>query len=103
MGKVQEGTWGRERPLTVKELMEEHWLPAQRSRELQPTTLAQYTAVAESWIVPIIGARQVAALTPTIVNGMTEALKAATPDREGLSPRSRQLTVGILKAACAWA
>jgi hypothetical protein len=56
MGKVQEGSWRPDAALTVRELLEVHWLPAQRSRELRPATLAQYCTVIDSWIVPNIGA-----------------------------------------------
>lgn len=105
VGKVQEGSWRPDHPLTVRELLEDHWLPAQRARELRPATLAQYEAVVTSWIVPRIGGVRVPALTPKHVTDLVEALRSekSASGRGGLSARSAQLTVGVLKAACAWA
>jgi integrase len=94
-----------DKPITVKELLEDHWFPAQKSRELRPTTLQQYRNVMKAWIVPNIGGVKVAALTPAIVNEMVETLRTSKSSmgRDGLSTRSAQLTVGVLKSACAWA
>jgi len=103
--KVDAGTWKPDKALTVKQLLDEHWLPAQRSRELRPATLAQYQGVIDGWIVPRLGAVKVASLTPaTVVDYMT-ALRSerSAHGRAGLSARSAQLSVGILKSACAWA
>jgi integrase len=105
MGSVQDGAWNPDRPITVRQLLEDHWLPAQRSRELRPATVEQYRNVVDAWIVPNIGGVRAAALTPAIVNEMTDTLRTATSStgRQGLSPRSAQLSVGVLKAACVWA
>jgi integrase len=48
---------------------------------------------------------QVSVLTPKVVNGMTDTLRTAksSKGRKGLSARSAQLSVGVLKSACAWA
>lgn len=104
-GKVVDGTWRPDQPLTVKQLLEEHWLPAQQSRELRPATIAQYRAVAEHWIVPQIGGLKAAALTPAEIHHLVDTLRTETSSkgRAGLSSRSAQLTVGTLKSACSWA
>lgn len=105
MGRVQEGSWRPDLALSIKELLEDHWLPAQRSRGLRAATLAQYSTVIDAWIVPNIGGVQVLALTPKVVNGMTQTLRTAksSKGRQGLSARSAQLSVGVLKSACMWA
>ena len=105
LGKVSNGTWNPDKPLTVKALLEDHWLPAQKARELRPTTLEQYRNVVDAWIVPNIGGVKAAALTPKIVGGMVETVRTAKSSRgrKGLSPRSAQLAVGVLKSACGWA
>ncbi len=48
---------------------------------------------------------KVAALTPQQVVTFAEQLRTekTSTGRQGLSPRSRQLAVGVLKSACAWA
>ena len=105
MGKVQDGSWRKESPITVKALLEEHWLPAQKTRDLRPTTLEQYRNVINAWIVPNIGGVKVAALTPAVVIEMVDTLRTtkSSRGREGLSTRSAQLTVQVLKSACALA
>jgi integrase len=105
LGKVADSSWRPDKPLTVTQLLDEHWLPAQEARGLRPATLAQYKRVANAWIKPNVGAVKVAALTPAHVTAMTEELRTQTSSmkREGLSARSAQLTVETLKAACVWA
>lgn len=105
VGKVVDGAWAPDKPLTVAQLLLEHWLPAQRSRELRPATLDQYEGVVKNWVVPRLGAVRVSALTPKTVSDFVAALRSETSahGRQGLSPRSAQLSVGVLKSACAWA
>jgi integrase len=105
LGKVVEGSYRKDTPLTVRTLLEKHWLPAMESRELRAATIAQYRRVVDAWIVPQIGAIRVAALTPAHVSEMVEKLRTSESSRgrQGLSARSRQLAVGVLKSATAWA
>jgi integrase len=99
VAKVAAGSWAPDRPLTVEALLREHWLPAQELRNLRPTTVAQYRNAADHWLIPYIGARRVKALTPADVTRLVSALKTG----RGLSDRSVQVAVGVLKAACGWA
>lgn len=105
LGKVADGGWRPDKPLTVKELLDEHWLPAQEARALRPATLAQYRHVADAWIKPRVGAVKVNALTPAHVSSMVESLRKdkSSGGRKGLSARSAQLATGLLKSACSWA
>jgi integrase len=105
LGRVQDGSWTPDRPLTVRELLEEHWLPAQRTRGLRPATLDQYGHVVEDWIVPHIGALRVAGLKPASVTKLADLLATQTSaaGKDGLSMRSVQITVQVLKAATKWA
>jgi len=41
MGEVQDGSWQPDKKITVKELLEDHWLPAQKIRGLRPTKMEQ--------------------------------------------------------------
>ncbi len=105
LGKVADDAWRPDKPLTVAQLLEDHWLPAQKSRGLRPATLAQYGNVVDAWIKPNLSAVKVSALTPAHVQAMVEKLRStkSSRGRAGLSPRSVQLSVGILKSATAWA
>lgn len=104
IGKVQEGSWRPDTPLTVKDLLESHWLPAKRSEGRKAATIAQYETVIRSWIVPKLGAVRVPALTPAQVVAFMEELgtEKSSTGRMGLSARTAQLSVGVLKAACAY-
>ena len=105
IGAVQDGSWKPDKPLTVEQLLREHWLPAQKARELRPATLAQYEGAITHWIVPRLGGLKVASLTPAVVVDYMTALRSekSAKGRAGLSPRSVSLATGLLKAACAWA
>jgi integrase len=105
LGKVDDGSWRPDKPITVRELLEEHWLPAQRTSGIRPTTVEHYEGVISTWIVPKIGAVKVAALSPDKVTKFVDELRTTPRGQrgEGLSIRSSQMAVGVLKSACAWA
>jgi integrase len=105
LAKVDQGTWRPDKPLSVRELLVAQWLAAQRARELRPTTIAGYENAINQWILPHIGGVRVAALTPEIVVDLMSTLRSekTANGRQGLSARSVQLAVGVLKSACAWA
>jgi len=102
--KLDEGSWRPDSPMTVKQLLTDHYLPARRSEGLRATTLAQYRAVADHWIVPHVGAAEVRHLTPAKVQEWVAHLQSSG-GRGGkpLGPRSVQLAVTVLKAATTWA
>lgn len=102
LGEVETGTFRKGTPVTVKSLCEDHWAPAQRSRNLRPTTMALYDLAIKSWIVPNIGGVKAAALTPKMVVDLIAKLRTETTasGRDGLSPRSVQIAVTVLKSAC---
>ena len=105
LAKVEEGTWRADSKMTLKVLLNEHWLPAQQSRNLRPGTISQYRLVVDHWIVPNIGGTRIVALTPANVTDLVNRLRTtkSAKGRKGLSPRSAQLVVGVLKSAYAWA
>jgi integrase len=105
VGKVEDGTWRPDQRLTVAQLLHDHWLPAQKARELRAATISQYQGVIDNWIVPRLGGLKVGSLTPRTVVEYQRAMRseASVHGRTGLSPRSVQLSVGILKTACKWA
>ena len=105
IGKVQEGNWRPDSRLTVKEMLECHWLPAQATRELRAATISQYRIAVEHWITPNIDGIKLVALTPAHVTEMITKLRTtrSATGRAGLSPRSAQLAVGVLKSAYKWA
>jgi hypothetical protein len=59
--------------------------------------------VVANWIVPKIGAVKVAALTPDTVTKFAADLQTAPRAQrgKGLSVRSTQMALGVLKSACA--
>lgn len=99
---VDNNTWtAQPRNITLGAYLMSEWLPAQRSRGLRPTTLAQYRGVIEHWIVPHVGGLQLAALSPAHVQGLYDQLLAegSVKTHRALSGRSVQLTATVLRAA----
>jgi hypothetical protein len=101
LAKVDEGSWRPDQPLTVRQLLEDHWVPAQRSRELRPATIDQQEGVANRWIIPHLGGVRSSALTPKMVVEWIDTLRTTktASGRPGLSPRSAQLATTVLKSA----
>ena len=101
LARVQNGQWSPDQPLTVRQLLKEHWLPAQASRNRRPATVSQYRVVVDSWIVPHLGDHRASTLTPGHVQRLVDTLRTSrsVTGRNGLSPRSLQLVVGTLKSA----
>jgi integrase len=103
--KVDDGSWRPDQALTVKQLLIEHWLPAQKARNLRATTLASYEGTAEWYLIPALGAKKVAALTPADISALVENMRTAKSarGRKGLSARTAQAAVVTLKGATSWA
>ena len=79
------------------------WHPAKISAGKSPNTIEQYRHVAKDWIIPhIIG---VTALTPADIDKLVATLgtERSAQGRDGLSPRSIQMAVMVLKMASKWA
>ncbi len=103
LGKVQTGAWAPDKKITVGELLTE-WLAAKRSQGLRATTLAQYQNVIDSWLVPHVGAVQLAKMSPSQAQQLVGVLRAEGSRTSGaLSSRSVQLSITVLKAATSWA
>lgn len=105
VGKVTEGGWQPDQAITVAQLLQEHWIPAQRARGLRPSTLAMYEGASSWYLIPTLGARKVAALTPADVSSLVEHMRTAksASGRSGLSARTVQIAVSTLKSATSWA
>ncbi|MDA8289942.1 MAG: tyrosine-type recombinase/integrase [Actinomycetota bacterium] len=105
VGKVEEGAWRPDQPVTVAQLLVEHWLPAMRSRGLRPATITQYEGMATWYLVPQLGGLKAAALTPADIDKLVQHIRTApsSKGRQGLSPRTAQAAVATLKAATLWA
>jgi integrase len=105
VGKVTTGEWRPDGSVTVRQLLNTYWLPAQRARELRPSTLEGYAVAIDHWIIPHLGGLPVASLTPAVVVEFMAALRSekSANGRNGLSARTVQLATGVLKSACTWA
>jgi integrase len=104
LGKVQTGNWTPDKRMTVKELLTD-WLASKKSEGLAATTLAQYGNVIESWLVPNVGGLELRQLSPAKAQQLADTLRTSGSalKRGGLSARSVQLSITVLKAATAWA
>jgi integrase len=97
--------WRPDSQVTLKTLLSEFWLPAQESRDLRPATISQYRLAVDHWIVPHIGGIKAVALTPAHVTTLVTTLRTtqSANGRNGLSARSAQVAVTVLKSAYKWA
>lgn len=105
LSAVDAGTWKPDAKLTVAQLLTEHWLPARAAEGLRPATLALYRNATRAWVLPYLGGLDVRQLTPAKVGEMVETLRTSGSrlGRGGLSSRSVQMAVTVLKAATSWA
>ena len=105
LGRVDEGIWKPDQPITVAQLLNEHWLPAQTSRGLRPSTLAMYAGAVDWHLVPRLGARKVTELTPADISALVGHMRTSksAKGRDGLSARTIQIAVSTLKSATRWA
>ncbi|MGH9086831.1 MAG: hypothetical protein ACRDYZ_01750 [Acidimicrobiales bacterium] len=76
---MQDGSWRRDQATTVKQLLVDHWLPAQRSRGLRPSTIALYELAVDHWIVPHLGGGKAGQLTPRHVIDLIDACARTRP------------------------
>jgi len=104
LGDVQAGSWAPDSKLTMKQLLAD-WLAAKSSQGLRPATLSQYRNVIDAWLVPHIGEIELRRFGPAEAQALVSTLRTAGSrlNRGGLSDRSVQLAVTVLKAATGWA
>jgi integrase len=103
--QVDDGTYRRDTDMTIRELLVDHWLPAKESEGVRPATVSLYRHAANGWLLPHVGGLDVRQLAPAKVSALVETLKVAgsTQGRGGLSARSVQIAITVLKAATGWA
>ncbi len=121
---IDAGTYNepREKTLTVRAFLVEHWLPAARTsatrsgERRRASTIATYEVAVTAWLVPHLGGRKVASLTPVDVENALKALRVhggkerpADPEkpdgpkvRGPLGDRSVQVAHGVLRQALDW-
>lgn len=99
---VNRGGWRPDENLSVNELLD-RWLAAKRQK-LRPGTAAMYENVLEGWVKPHLGGLPANELNETHAADLVATLEreGSRLGRGGLSPRSRQLAIDKLKAACTW-
>lgn len=104
IAEVQRGSWVPNSRMTVNQLMAD-WLASCAARGLRQNTLTLYQNVINGSLLPHIGAVQVLQLTPAKAQHLVETLKAEgrRHGSGGLSDRSVQQAVQVLKAATRWA
>lgn len=104
MDQVGHGAWRPDAKLTVRQLMEDYWLPAKTAEGLRPATASLYRRAIGTWLVPHVGALDVRQLTPAVAGTLAETLRTSgRRGGNGLSPRSVQIALGTLKSATSWA
>lgn len=92
LGQLSSGQYSAPSKLTVREFLENEWLPATRSR-LRPLTFASYAGNVRNHVVPNLGPVRLQALTPAMLNSMYAGLGSR------LSPTTVRYIHAILRRA----
>jgi integrase len=74
LAEVQAGVFVAPTKFTVAQYLNDHWLP---SLDLRPSTLASYGHMVRAWIVPALGGRPLAQLTPKQIADFYTSLRGA--------------------------
>ena len=107
MGRVQNGTFQKDTKITIKQLLNDHWLPTKKTEDLSALTVQHYEETIRYWILRDdigLGGIKAQSLTPKQVVDWRDALAKTTTGggRAGLSQRTISASVGVLKAAYKW-
>ena len=91
--RADRGDVAKKERLTV-ELFLSRWIADAVRTTVRPATLRSYTGVIRNHVVPVIGTVQLARLSSMNVQHMMAQLET-----KGISPRTRELTLVVLRAA----
>jgi len=62
---------------SVADFLRDEWLPTEASKDLDPEVLERYRSAVEQWIVPQVGAVELARLTPKTIRGLYDTLRVS--------------------------
>ncbi len=74
LNAMRSGTWVRPKRVTVREFLEDEWLPTQRPPTLEESTHRSYTRYIRLHVVPYVGGIHLQQLTPMDLNAMYRKL-----------------------------
>ena len=74
LSRVDKGTWADPSKMTVREWLEDEWLP---SLEVRDRTRQSYTDIVKGWLIPGLGGVALSQLTPELVRSFLASLKGA--------------------------
>jgi integrase len=74
LGTLQNGTWVRPERVTVRQFLEDEWLPTQAPPTLEESTYASYRRYVRLHVVPYIGGSPLQQLKPTELTAMYREL-----------------------------
>ncbi|MGI8727762.1 MAG: tyrosine-type recombinase/integrase [Solirubrobacterales bacterium] len=92
LGQLSSGQYVSPSKLTVRQFLEDEWLPAVKS-SLRPLTFESYEGNIRNHVVPRIGSVSLQGLTPPMLNRLYSDLQS------GLSPRTIRYIHAILRRA----
>jgi integrase len=88
LSALRSGTWVRPERVTVREYLEDEWLPSQQPPTLEESTYRSYARYVRLHVVPYIGGIPLQQLTPMDLNGMYR--KLLDEGRRRPTPPARQ-------------
>jgi len=77
LAQVDDGSFAVPTTITLREFVEEQWLPSLHTGNLRPSTVAMYQRAARTHILPILGSIRLRDVTPARLAAWLEGLKAA--------------------------
>ncbi len=107
LGSLQKGTWVRPERVTVREFLEEEWLPTQAPPTLEESTYRSYKRNVRLHVVPHIGGIALQQLTPLDLTAMYRTLlesgrQPPTPPTRPHSPEVGELVDELRATGVSW-
>lgn len=107
LGSLQKGTWVRPERVTVREFLEEEWLPTQAPPTLEESTYRSYKRNVRLHVVPHIGGIALQQLTPLDLTAMYRTLlesgrRPPTPPTRVHSPEVGELVDELRSSGLSW-
>lgn len=107
LGSLQSGTWVRPERVTMREFLEDEWLPTQAPPTLEESTYRSYKRNVRLYVVPHMGGITLQQLTPLDLTAMYRTLlesgrRPPTPPTRVHPPRVGELVEELRASGMTW-
>jgi integrase len=107
LSTLQDGTWVRPERVTMREFLEDEWLPTQAPPTLEESTYRSYSRYLHLHVIPHVGGITLQQLTPLDLNSMYRSLlesgrRPPTPPRRVHDPEVVALVARLRDQGLTW-